>query len=397
LNPRLKLLQPYPFERLRKLLDGLKPNASLQPISLSIGEPRHPTPASVTDSLIRSVSGLSSYPATAGTPALREAIARWLKKRYRIEQIDPVHQILPVNGSREALFSFVQTVIEPSADALVLCPNPFYQIYEGATLLAGAQPWFINQTAAHDFRPDWLAVPETVWQRCQLLFVCSPGNPTGAVLGLDDWRLLFELSDRFGFTIASDECYSEIYFDESKPPLGGLEAAVSCGRADFRRLIVFSSLSKRSNAPGLRSGFVAGDADLIRPYLLYRTYHGSAMSPTVQTASITAWSDETHVIANRALYAEKFAAVVPRLRSALPVAHPDAGFYIWLPVPDGDDLAFCQRLYADYNVTVLPGSFLARPHLGINPGAGHVRLALVDQLPQCVEAANRIVSMVNAG
>jgi N-succinyldiaminopimelate aminotransferase len=396
LNPRLKLLQPYPFERLRQLLGQIKPTTSLPHISLSIGEPRHPTPSAVTAALCDAVSGLASYPATAGAPALREAIARWLARRYGIGQIDPATQILPVNGSREALFSFVQTVIEPSADALVLCPNPFYQIYEGAALLAGAQPWFINQLADHDFKPDWRAVPDSVWQRCQLLFVCSPGNPTGAVIGLDDWRTLFELSDRYGFIIASDECYSEIYFDETKPPLGGLEAALRCNRPDFRRLVVFSSLSKRSNAPGLRSGFVAGDADLIRPYLLYRTYHGSAMSPTVQAASITAWEDETHVVANRTLYAEKFAAVVPRLRRVLQVPHPDAGFYLWVPVPDGDDLAFCQRLYADYNVTVLPGSFLARNHLGVNPGAGHVRLALVDQLPQCIEAAERIVSMLSA-
>ncbi len=394
MNPRLKLLQPYPFERLRTLLGEIKPTTTPTPINLSIGEPRHPTPACVTDALCGAVSGLASYPATAGTPALREAIGKWLMTRYGLAHIDPTTQILPVNGSREALFSFVQTLIEPSADALVLCPNPFYQIYEGAALLAGAQPGFINQLATRDFKPDWLAVPESDWKRCQLLFVCSPGNPTGAVLGLDDWRLLFELSDRFGFTIASDECYSEIYFNESSPPLGGLEASIRCGRPDFRRLIVFSSLSKRSNSPGLRSGFVAGDADLIRPYLLYRTYHGSAMSTTVQAASIAAWGDESHVVANRARYTEKFAAVVPRLNRAVPVPHPDAGFYLWLPVPDGDDLTFCQSLYADYNVTVLPGSFLARTHLGVNPGAGYVRLALVDELDRCTEAADRIVSML---
>jgi N-succinyldiaminopimelate aminotransferase len=396
LNPRLKSLQPYPFERLRQLLAGVSPPPALKPINLSIGEPRHATPRCVIDALCGAADGLASYPATAGSPALRQTIAAWLKRRYGIAAIDPMEQILPVNGSREALFSFVQTLIEPSDEALVLCPNPFYQIYEGAALLAGAQPWFINQLAANAFKPDWSSVPDSIWRRCQLLFVCSPGNPTGAVIGLDDWRRLFELSDRFGFTIASDECYSEIYFDEQYPPLGALEAASLCGRHDFKRLIVFSSLSKRSNAPGLRSGFVAGSADLIRPYLLYRTYHGSAMSPTVQTASIAAWEDEAHVIANRALYAEKFAAVLPILNRALPVPSPDAAFYVWMSVPGGDDQTFSRRLFADYNVTVLPGSFLARTHLGVNPGAGQIRLALVDQLAQCVEAAERIAALVDS-
>lgn len=396
MNPRLKLLQPYPFERLRQLLAGIQPNPSYPPINLSIGEPRHPTPRCVTDALCGHLDGLASYPATAGTIGLREAIAGWLRLRYGLARIDPVTQVLPVNGSREALFAFVQTVIDPKPGALVLCPNPFYQIYEGAALLAGAEPWFINQTAEQHFKPDWSQVPDAIWRRCQILFVCSPGNPTGAVIDLSDWQQLFEFSDRFGFVIASDECYSEIFFDEAQPPLGALEAAAQLGREDYRRLIVFSSLSKRSNAPGLRSGFVAGDAELIRPFLLYRTYHGGAMSPTVQAASIAAWSDESHVVANRALYREKFAAVVPRLARSLSAEMPDAAFYVWLPVPGGDDQAFCRRLLAQYNVMVLPGSFLARQHQGINPGAGHVRLALVDQLDPCVEAADRIAACAAA-
>ncbi len=396
MNPRLKLLQPYPFERLRQLLAGVSPSAGWSPINLSIGEPRHPTPACITEALCAHLDGLASYPATAGLPMLREAIARWLERRYRLGRVDPVSQVLPVNGSREALFSFVQAVIDPRPGALVLCPNPFYQIYEGAAWLAGAQPWFINQTADRGFQPDWDSVPADIWQRTQVLFVCSPGNPTGAVMARADWELLFELSDRYGFVIASDECYSEIYFEEGRAPLGGLEAAALCGREDFRRLIVFSSLSKRSNAPGLRSGFVAGDAALIRPFLLYRTYHGGAMSPTVQAASTAAWADEAHVISNRALYREKFNAVVPRLARSLPgVVMPEAGFYVWLPAPGGDDQAFCRRLLADYNVMVLPGSFLAREHQGINPGAGYVRLALVDQLNPCIEAADRIAACAN--
>lgn len=396
MNPKLKLLQPYPFERLRELFAGVNGPAELEPINLSIGEPRHPTPACVTDALCSNIGGLAVYPATAGTPALREAIADWLKLRYGVSAIDPATQILPVNGSREALFAFVQATLDPVPEALVLCPNPFYQIYEGAALLAGAQPWFINQVSEAGFKPDWRAVPEAIWKRCQILFVCSPGNPTGQVIGLEDWQLLFELSDRYGFIIASDECYSEIFFDEASPPLGGLEAASACGRDDFRRLVVFSSLSKRSNAPGLRSGFVAGDAALLRSFLLYRTYHGGAMSPTVQAASIAAWRDEAHVRANRARYREKFDAVVPVLSAALAVKRPDAAFYLWVPVPGEDDLSFSRNLLAQYNVTVLPGSFLARTHLGINPGAGHVRLALVDTVDRCVEAARRIAALARA-
>ena len=303
--------------------------------------------------------------------------------------------MLPVNGSREALFSFAQTVLDPATGAWVVCPNPFYQIYEGAALLAGGRTWFVNQVASEGFRCNYQAVPAEVWRHCKLLFTCSPGNPTGAVMTLEDWRELFELSDRHGFVIASDECYSEIYFDETRPPLGALEAAHRLGRTDYRRLMVFSSLSKRSNAPGLRSGFVAGDAGLIKPFLLYRTYHGGAMSPTVQTASIAAWNDEQHVVANRLMYKEKFDSVTPLVAQSLEVERPEAGFYLWARVPGGDDQAFCQQLLAQYNVLVLPGSFLAREQQGVNPGSGFVRLALVDSHEQCLEAARRIAQLVS--
>lgn len=396
MNRFLKILQPYPFERLRSLLAGVQGHPDFSPINLSIGEPKHPTPHLLTEALASATGGLAVYPATAGSPALREAIAAWLQRRYRLPALDPATQVLPVNGSREALFSFAQTVIDPATGAWVICPNPFYQIYEGAALLAGARTWFVNQTPQHQFRCDWTSVPDEVWRGCQLLFVCSPGNPTGATLTLEDWRRLFDLADRHQFAIAADECYSEIYFDEAHPPLGALEAAHRLGRHDFRRLVVFSSLSKRSNAPGLRSGFVAGDASLIRPYLLYRTYHGGAMSPSVQTASIAAWQDEAHVVANRASYAAKFDAVTPRLARRLKLERPEAGFYLWGEVPGGDDQAFCRNLLAQYNVLVLPGSFLAREQSGVNPGRGFVRLALVDTLEQCVEAARRIESLLDA-
>ncbi len=393
MNRFLGTLQPYPFERLRALLAGVTPSSEHSAISLSIGEPRHPTPPIVIDALRDATAGLAVYPPTAGSPAFRQAIARWIGGRYGIPAPDADTQVLPVNGSREALFSFAQTIIDPATNAVVVCPNPFYQIYEGAALLAGARTWFVNQTADNGFRCDFNAVPDEVWQRCQLLFTCSPGNPTGAVMTLEDWQHLFELSDRHGFVIASDECYSEIYFDEDRPPLGALEAAQRLGRIDYRRLMVFSSLSKRSNAPGLRSGFVAGDATLIKPFLLYRTYHGGAMSPTVQAASVAAWGDEAHVIANRALYRQKFDAVTPVLAQSFEVSRPEAGFYLWVKVPGGDDQRFCRELLEHYNVLVLPGSFLAREQLGVNPGAGYVRLALVDSQDQCLEAARRIAQL----
>ncbi len=398
MNPLLSRLQPYPFERLRQLHAGVTPNPAYTPISLGIGEPRHATPQLIKDALSGNLSGLASYPGTLGEPKLRQTIADWLARRYHLK-VDPASQILPVNGSREALFSLAQTVIDPGkTGATVISPNPFYQIYEGAALLAGADVWFAPSDAARNFAIDWASVPESVWAKTQLLFVCSPGNPAGAVMDLSEWKLLFELSDRYGFVIASDECYSEIYFRD-EAPLGGLQAASQLGRHDFKNLIALTSLSKRSNVPGLRSGFVAGDAALIKPFLLYRTYHGSAMSPIVQAASVAAWSDEQHVIENRALYREKFARVTPLLASVMDVALPDAGFYLWAKVPDafkGSDETFSRELLALYNVVVLPGSYLARDAQGSNPGQGRIRMALVAQTAECVEAAERIVQFIQS-
>jgi N-succinyldiaminopimelate aminotransferase len=391
MNPLLARLHPYPFERWRELTRGIAPNAALRPISLGIGEPKHATPALIEQAIAQGLKGLSSYPATAGEPALRQAFAGWLRRRYGVAA-DAATQVLPVNGSREALFAFAQTVVDPSrGDAVVACPNPFYQIYEGAALLAGARTAFAPCVAARNFAPDWSAIDDATWARTQLLYVCSPGNPTGAVMPLAEWERLFALSDEHGFVIASDECYSEIYFRD-EPPLGGLEAAFRLGREDFRRLVAFTSLSKRSSVPGMRSGFVAGDATLLKAFLLYRTYHGSAMSPLVQHASVAAWSDEAHVLANRALYRQKFAAVTPLLRPALEFSLPDAGFYLWASVPGGDDIGFAQGLLAQYNVTVLPGRLLAREVQGSNPGAGRIRMALVAPVEECLEAAQRIVS-----
>ncbi|HRP29404.1 MAG TPA: succinyldiaminopimelate transaminase, partial [Burkholderiaceae bacterium] len=357
MNPRLGTLQPYPFERLRELTRGLTPNPALRPIALGMGEPRHPTPRLVTDALSQALSGLAHYPATAGEPALREACAQWMQRRYGVA-LDAATQVLPVNGSREALFAFAQTVIDPTrSDATVVCPNPFYQIYEGAALLAGARTAFANSDPGRNFAADWSQIDAATWASTQLLYVCSPGNPTGAVMPLAEWAMLFELADRHGFVIASDECYSEIYFGDA-PPLGSLEAAKALGRDSFHNLVAFTSLSKRSNVPGMRSGFVAGDARLMRAFLDYRTYHGSAMSPPVQRASIAAWGDEAHVVANRDAYRRKFDAVTPILANVLDVAMPDAGFYLWAGVPGGDDVSFALRLLAQYNVAVLPGSLL---------------------------------------
>ena len=394
MNPLLSRLQPYPFERLRQLFAGVTPSPAHKAISLGIGEPRHATPPFILEALNQAFPALASYPLTAGTPELRQSCTGWLKRRYGVN-LDPNTQLLPVNGSREALFSFAQTVIDPNASTrpLVVCPNPFYQIYEGAALLAGAQPYFVPSRADRNFAVDWRSVPDDVWADAQLVYVCSPGNPTGAVMPMEEWELLFQLSDQHGFVIASDECYSEIYFRE-EPPLGGLEAAHRLGRQDFRNLIAFTSLSKRSNAPGLRSGFVAGDAQWIKHYLLYRTYHGSAMSGMVQAASIEAWNDEAHVEANRAQYRAKFAQVTPVLQQVLDVKLPDAAFYLWAAVPGGDDQAFARDLLAQYNVTVLPGSFLARDAAGVNPGRGRIRMALVAETAECLEAAHRIVQFV---
>ena len=398
MNPLLSHLQPYPFERLRQLFAGVPLPAGYSPISLGMGEPRHATPAFIKSALIAGLDGLANYPATAGEARLRQAFADWLNRRYGLA-VDPATQVLPVNGSREALFAFAQTVIDPSrANATVVCPNPFYQIYEGAALLAGATPYFAPSDPARNFAVDWDSVPEAIWQHTQLLFVCSPGNPTGAVMPLAEWEKLFALSDRHGFVIASDECYSEIYF-RNEPPLGGLEAAARLGRSDFRRMLSFTSLSKRSNVPGLRSGFVAGDAALVKAFLLYRTYHGSAMGPAVQAASVAAWDDEQHVLENRNLYREKFAQVTPLLTPVMDVALPDAGFYLWAGVPAAlglNDAEFARALLAQYNVTVLPGSYLAREVAGANPGAQRIRMALVAETAECVEAAHRIVQFIQS-
>ncbi len=395
MNLDLDKLQPYPFEKLRALFAGVTPNAALAPISLSIGEPRHATPELIKQALADSLSGLASYPATAGTPALREAIAAWLMRRYALPAVDPARQVIPVNGSREALFALAQTVIDRTRGAVVVCPNPFYQIYEGAALLAGATPEYANAVHGRGFAVDYESVPTAVWPRVQLLYTCSPGNPTGRVMTLDEWARLFEASDRHGFVIASDECYSELYFDEARPPLGALEAAYRLGRIDFRRVVVLSSLSKRSNVPGMRSGFAAGDADILKRFLLYRTYHGGAMSPPVQVASAAAWRDEAHVVENRRLYREKFAAALPLVSAPLETAMPDGGFYLWVrtPVPDAE---FARELYRQYNVSVLPGSYLARESREANPGRNYIRVALVAQFDDCIEGVRRIAAFARS-
>ena len=399
MNPLLARLAPYPFERLRELTRDITPNPAFKPISLGIGEPRHATPVLITEALTANLSGLARYPATIGSPALRQACAAWVQRRYGVA-LDTATQVLPVNGSREALFALAQTVVDSTRpNATVVCPNPFYQIYEGAALLAGARTVYVNSDPARNFAADWAGVAPSTWGDTQLLYVCSPGNPTGAVMPLAEWRMLFELSERHGFVIASDECYSEIYFRD-EPPLGSLEAAMQLGRSVFRNLIAFTSLSKRSNVPGMRSGFVAGDAAVLKQFLLYRTYHGSAMNPVVQQASVKAWNDEAHVVANRAKYRAKFAQVTPLLAEVMDVALPDAGFYLWADiskrVPGADDVAFALGLLAQYNVAVLPGSLLAREAQGVNPGAGRIRLALVAETDECVEAARRICSYVRA-
>jgi N-succinyldiaminopimelate aminotransferase len=400
LNTLLDSLHPYPFERLRELTQGIVPSPAHSAINLSIGEPKHPTPKLVKDAWCDDLKGLSIYPATAGSEALRVAITGWLERRYGLRGLDPSRHVLPVNGSREALFAFAQVVIDRVNKPIVMAPNPFYQIYEGAALLAGGKTFLVPQLVQRQFRCDWASVPEAVWKETSLLFVCSPGNPTGSVIDLQEWQQLFELSDRFGFVIASDECYSEIYFDEKKPPMGALEAAQKLGR-DFSRVVSFTSLSKRSNCPGMRSGFVAGDPKLIKSFLLYRTYHGSAMNLVVQRASIAAWSDENHVIENRRAYQSKFAAVMPLLGPLLNCQRPEAGFYVWGQVPGGNDVQFALDLLAQANVQVLPGSLLARgpdaqgenASTTVNPGQGFIRLALVEPEAACVEGAHRIVAL----
>jgi N-succinyldiaminopimelate aminotransferase len=390
MNPRLGLLQPYPFERLRRLLADVAPPAGMRAIPLSLGEPQHATPQLVRDALTANLGALARYPVTLGLPELRATLAEWLARRHGLGSLDAEKEVIPVLGSREALFSIAQAVLDPAdAAGLVVCPNPFYQIYEGAALLAGAKPYFVNALARDGFRPDWDAVPEDVWKRTRLLYACSPGNPTGRVMSIEEWKRPFELSDRHGFVIVSDECYGELYFDESKPPLGALAAARRLGREGFPRLVVMGSLSKRSSAPGLRSGFAAGDRAILEPFVLYRTYHGAQMSNPVQLASIAAWKDEAHVADNRRLYREKFTAFHALVHPVMPLVRPDAGFYFWADV-GGDDLAFTRELFARAHVTVLPGSYIAREARGVNPGRGFVRIALVSTLEETVEAARRI-------
>jgi len=396
MNPLLDKLHPYPFEKLRLLFEQVTASPQHKAISLGMGEPKHPTPKFIEQALIDNVAGLAIYPTTIGSPEMRGAIANWLERRYNLPKLNPATQVLPVNGSREALFALAQAVIDKDAKSIVVSPNPFYQIYEGAAYLAGAEPYFVNSDPARNFGCDYDSIPEEVWKRVALLFVCSPGNPTGAVLSLTDWEHLFALSERYNFVIAADECYSEIYHGE-QPPLGAMEAAHQLGLATierpYARLIVFSSLSKRSNVPGMRSGFVAGDAEVLKKFLLYRTYHGGAMSLAVQAASIAAWNDETHVEANREQYRAKFNAITPLLKEVLDVELPDAGFYLWADVSRTglSDTEFAQRLYAEYNVTVLPGSYLAREAHGINPGRNRIRMALVAETAEGLEAAQRIV------
>ena len=397
MNPDLDKLQPYPFEKLAALKDGLKAPEGRSPVLLSIGEPKHPTPALIRRALIENLDGLANYPATRGTDVLREAIAAWLCRRFQLPAVDPATQVLPVNGTREALFAFAQAVVarNSATPPLVLVPNPFYQIYEGAALLAGAEPWFVNATEASGWLPDFDDVPEEVWRRCQLLYVCSPNNPSGAVMREAQLARLLEYAERYDFVIAADECYSELYADEAAPPSGLLQIAAQQGRIDYKRCVVFHSLSKRSSAPGLRSGFVAGDAEVLRKFLLYRTYHGCAMSLPVQAASCAAWDDEAHVVENRRLYREKFAAVVEILQPVLPCEIPPGGFYLWPETPLADT-EFARELYRREHVTVLPGSFLSREARGVNPGAQRVRIALVADLAGCIDAAQRIRRVVEA-
>ena len=399
MNPNLNLLQPYPFQRLRDLFKGTTPNPAYAPVNLSIGEPKHATPQLIKDALVNNLAGLASYPTTIGALTLREAISNWISRRYGVAPLNPETAILPVTGSREALFAFAQLIVDRSKpNPVVISPNPFYQIYEGAAFLAGAEPYFLNTLPENDYAMDFASVPVDVLNRTQLVYVCSPGNPSGKVISLAQWKVIFDLSDQYDFVIAADECYSEIYFDESQPPLGALQAAHQLNRS-YKNLVVFSSLSKRSNVPGMRSGFVAGDEKIIEKFALYRTYHGCAMNPAVQAASMAAWNDEAHVIENRKLYAEKFQIITPLLSEVLEVKKPDAAFYLWAKIKQShgrhlSDTEFALTLYREFNVTVLPGSYLAREAHGINPGENFVRLALVASLDECVEAANRIKKMI---
>ncbi|GGJ81948.1 succinyldiaminopimelate transaminase [Pseudomonas matsuisoli] len=397
MNDALNLLQPYPFEKLRALLAGVTP-ADLPPIALSIGEPKHRSPEFVAQTLRENLDKMAVYPTTAGLIELRQAIATWCERRFGVPSgwLEAARHVLPVNGTREALFAFTQTVAQRDTDGLILSPNPFYQIYEGAALLAGVTPHYLPCLDQHGLNPDFDAVTDDVWKRCQILFLCSPGNPTGALVPMATLKKLIALADEHDFVIAADECYSELYFDEESPPPGLLTACAELGRSDFKRCVVFHSLSKRSNLPGLRSGFVAGDADILKAFLLYRTYHGCAMPIQTQLASIAAWNDEAHVAKNRALYREKFAAVLDILQPVLDVTRPDGSFYLWPRTPI-DDARFTRDLYAEQHVTVVPGSYLSRDVGGVNPGANRVRIALVAPLAECVAGAERIRTFVQHG
>ena len=398
MNPDLQQLHPYPFEKLAALKAAVSAPAHLTHIALSIGEPKHEPPRFVLQTLVDNLAALSQYPTTKGLPELRQAIATWATQRFHLKpgSFDAERHVLPVNGTREALFAFAQALVDRGQSApLVVSPNPFYQIYEGAAILSGAEPFFLNCTPQNDFIPDFDAVDPDVWRRCQVLFICSPGNPTGAVMSSAQLKKLIALADQYDFVIASDECYSELYYDEQQPPAGLLQACAELGRHDFARCVVFHSLSKRSNLPGLRSGFVGGDADILKKFLLYRTYHGCAMPVPTQLASVAAWKDEEHVRANRTAYRQKFEAVLDILEGALDVSMPDASFYLWPKTPiRGED--FAQQLFAQQNVTVLPGSYLARMCDGLNPGEDYVRMALVAPLTECIEAAQRIKAFVNS-
>lgn len=396
MNPHLKDLQPYPFEKLGKLLSGLNPPAELQHISLSIGEPKHTTPAFIAEALAANLKGLSVYPSTRGMPELRQGIAEWLVNRCNLPvgAVDPDCHVLPVNGTREALFAFAQTVVDARISPWVVMPNPFYQIYEGAALLAGGRPWFLNTTADNGYQPDFRSVPDAVWADCQLLYICSPGNPSGLLIDAETQRYLIELAERHDFIIASDECYSELYQNENEPPTSLLQTAYNMGNTQFKKCVVFNSLSKRSNVPGLRSGFVAGDADILRQFLLYRTYHGCALSIPVQKASVAAWGDEEHVKLNRTLYRQKFKEVHAILKDQLDLSIPPAGFYFWVKLR-GDDQAFTADLFSRKNVTVLPGSYLSREFNGQNPGKNHIRMALVATVDECTTAAHRILDLIS--
>ena len=397
MNPDLTQLHPYPFEKLAQLKAGVTPNSTLSSIALSIGEPKHCPPASVTDKLKETLLGIAQYPATKGLTTLRQACADWASQRFSLksDSLLAERHILPVNGTREALFAFAQVIVDRAKKPLVIMPNPFYQIYEGAALLSGAEPLYLNCNEEHHYSPDFSQVTAEQWQRCQLVYVCSPNNPTGSVLTIDDYKQLIDLADKYDFVIASDECYSEIYPDDDRPPAGLLQACADLNRDDFQRCIVFHSLSKRSNLPGLRSGFVAGDASIIQRFLTYRTYHGCAMPLPTQQASISAWQDEDHVIANRSLYREKFTRVQAILQDSWPLILPQAGFNFWAKTPI-DDTVFTQKLYEQTNITVLPGSYLSREVDGINPGRNHVRMAMVAPIDQCEEAAYRIKTFIQS-